>query len=624
MLAPAADAPAPPGSLQQRIAACTSCHGKAGEGGGAVAPYQPRLAGQPAGYLLAQMHAYQTGQRRFEVMQYMVDNLPQTYLQEIADYYAAQKPAFSGEPTTVIPAATLARGETLALRGDAALGVKACASCHGRGLEGDGKRSPALAGQNLSYLSWQMQAWKVGQRADAAESEMPQIAKALSDDDAKAVSTYLASIRPGQVQAELSAMQQPAADAAAVAADAQRPLPPSQGSFQTLYPVIVTAKAEPLVEQGRYLTVIGDCVGCHTIDANKPFAGGLALRSQFGTMYSSNITPDRDYGIGGWTDEQFYKAMHDGISPGLRFLYPGFPFSNYVLLTRDDVHAIKAYLDMLQAVHAPNRANELSWPFSWRILLIGWRLLFFHGDEFQANPQVSAELNRGEYLVKGPAHCGACHTPRNALGAERNDDFLAGSQLDDWYAANITSDKQSGIGDWSVEEIAHFLKTGVAQHITAALGPMKEVIHDSLQYLKDDDLHAIAMYLKTVPAKHLDDGQKQAQAGQNAPVAAAQGAEVYQQHCASCHGDKGEGRDNAYPPLAGNSAILAADPSNAIRTVLLGGFQPPTEQLARPYSMPPFAGRLSDQDIAAVVGYIRSSWGNSAGGVSQKQVNQRR
>jgi len=606
--------PPPRGSLQERIAGCTKCHGAQGEGGGTNWPYQPRLAGLPPEYFLAQIQAYQSGRRQYRAMQYMVENLSQAYVTDIAEYFAHQQGAPYNTAAVSHAPELLRRGKVLALKGDASLGVEPCTKCHGSALEGDGRQAPFLAGQNYAYTAWQMEAWKIGRRSTAPESRMADIARRLSSDDIRAVSAYLASVRPGELS-----QTRTASEVAGISPASEPTAASVLGDFEQRYPLSQEARKDPRVVRGRYLAIASDCIGCHTADAAKPFAGGVPLQTPYGAIYSSNITPDRKFGIGNWTGDQFYKALHSGIAPGWKHLFPAFPYTNYSLLSRDDVDAIKAYVDALPPVAEPSKPDTLMFPLNLRLLQIGWRVLFFHDTEFRSDP--GSEISRGEYLVKGPGHCSACHTPRNFLSAERDDYFLAGGFVEGWHAPNIRSGTPAGIGDWDVNEIVLFLRTGQSQHGTASLGPMRTVINNSLQYLRGEDLRAIAVYLKSLPPKAFEIDQEQTTVGPKKPVPAAEGAAIYQEQCAACHSPDGRGRAGDYPPLAENPVVGNANPTNVIKAVLMGGFPAATERVPLPYSMPPFSGYLSDHDVAAVVSYIRGTWGNHASTVSPAQVD---
>ena len=395
---------------------------------------------------------------------------------------------------------------------------------------------------------------------------------------------------------------------------------------------VANAQAQPnstttsnVVSRGEYLARAGDCIACHTAPEGKLFAGGRAMPTPFGTLYSTNITPDPQFGIGNWTADQFYMMMHTGHSPDQGLLYPAMPFASYTKVTREDSDAIFAYLKSVPPVRQQNRPNDLRFPYNNRALIIGWRTLFFNEGEYKYNPQQSAEWNRGAYLVEGLGHCGMCHTPINALGGSSESEAFQGGliPMQNWYAPSLTSNKEAGLGDWSIEDIVDLLRTGISAR-GAVYGPMAEVVYNSLQYLSPEDIRAMAVYLKSI--------------GQNTPPPPATstvpttegslllslGKTVYDQHCASCHGKNGEGKPPNYPSLAQNQSIQMESAVNPIRMVLNGGYPPGTDQNPRPYGMPPFAQNLSDNEVAAVVTYIRVSWGNRGAPVSAADANKLR
>jgi mono/diheme cytochrome c family protein len=380
------------------------------------------------------------------------------------------------------------------------------------------------------------------------------------------------------------------------------------------------------VTRGEYLARAGDCIACHTSDRNEPFAGGRALPTPFGIFYAPNITPDDATGIGTWTDDDFWAALHDGRSRDGRLLYPAFPYPSYTKVTRADADAIHAYLRSLKPIRRPNVDATLDFPYNVRKLLLAWRALYFDAGEYEDNPGKSDQWNRGAYLVQGLGHCAGCHTPRNALGAGRAGKQLAGAVIpqQDWYAPDLGTDPGGGLAGWSAQDIVDLLKTGRSARGTA-YGPMAEVVQDSLQYLSDEDLHAIAAYLMDQPSSG------DAKPERNIRVPATQdanllveGKRIYTRDCADCHGDGGRGVPGVYPPLAGNTSLLAANPVNPVRAVLLGGFEPVTRTHPRPYSMPPFMQELNDRQVAAVVTYIRHAWDNDAAAVSPDTVRKYR
>ncbi len=389
-------------------------------------------------------------------------------------------------------------------------------------------------------------------------------------------------------------------------------------------PALAQAKPAPgIVERGRYLAQAGDCIACHTVPGEKIFSGNRPMPTPFGTLYSPNITPDAATGIGKWTADEFYKMMHSGRSRNGALLYPAMPFASYTKVSRADCDAIFAYLRSVPPVRQPSRPHDLRFPYNNRALLIGWRTLYFQEGEYQPDKTKSAEWNRGAYLVQGLGHCSMCHTPINALGGSSAANAFEGGliPMQNWYAPSLTSNREAGLGDWQIQDIVDLLQTGVSRRGTV-YGPMAEVTYNSLQYMSDDDVRAMAQYLKSLPEKEAPD----ADAG-NAPLRAdinqmySEGKRIYAAQCADCHGAEGRGKLPHYPPLAANQSIGMTSSVNPIRMVLNGGYPPGTRKNPMPYGMPPFAQALSDADIAAVVTYIRTAWGNRGGPVTEREVN---
>jgi mono/diheme cytochrome c family protein len=305
-----------------------------------------------------------------------------------------------------------------------------------------------------------------------------------------------------------------------------------------------------------------------------------------------------------------------------RFLFVS-ACGNFSKVTRADSDAIFAYLSSLKPVHERNRVNELRFPYNNRSLLIGWRALYFHEGELQADSAQSEEWNRGAYLTEGLGHCSTCHTQINALGGSSDDQAYAGGliPMQNWYAPSLTLNKEAGLGQWSLQDIAALLKDGVASN-GAVYGPMAAVVHNSLQFLTDADVRAMAVYLKTLPERN-EAPAPDVERGATKVAASvlAQGHALYNDHCASCHLDSGVGQPPGYPPLARNQSIQMQSAVNPIRMVLNGGYPPQTAGNSRPYGMPPFAQILSDDEIAAVVTYVRVSWGNLGQPVTTMEVN---
>ena len=378
-------------------------------------------------------------------------------------------------------------------------------------------------------------------------------------------------------------------------------------------PAIANNHAE--IERGRYLARASDCESCHTDHGGKPFAGGRAIATPFGTVYSRNITADAATGIGDWSEDDFYRAMHEGIGPDGKHLYPAFPYPWYTKLTRADVHSIKVYLDTLAPVRQRNVPNDLRWPFSWRTLIGPWNGLFFDAGEFRTDAGKSAMWNRGAYLVEGAGHCSACHTPKNIAGGEKKGRAFEGGNAEGWLASDLTGRALGGLSEWSMQEIATFLKTG-ANDRTRAAGPMAEVVEMSTAHLRYDDARAIATYLKDLP-----DGASAAHADKTAVSADhTSGRNLYLDNCTGCHMQNGQGQRGAFPALKGSAIAQGRDPDTAIRLILGGSPAASTAGNPNRFAMPAFAGKLNDAEIAELMSYLRQAWGNAAAEVSRRDV----
>jgi mono/diheme cytochrome c family protein len=384
-------------------------------------------------------------------------------------------------------------------------------------------------------------------------------------------------------------------------------------------------KRNDLVARGEYLARAGDCIACHTAPEGRVFAGGRAMLTPFGTLYTSNITPDPQAGIGKWSGDDFYKTMHNGRFPDGGLIYPAMPFASYTKVTRADSDAIFAYLKSIPPVNRMNRPHDLRFPYDNRSLILGWRTLFFNEGQYAPDSSKSAEFNRGAYLVEGLGHCGMCHSPINALGGTSQSEAFKGGliPMQNWYAPSLTSNREGGLGDWSIKDITDLLKTGISAR-GVVYGPMAEVVYNSLQYLTDDDLRAMAVYLKSIAEPSPPPPLSSTLPRSEGSLLISLGKTVYDARCAACHGALGEGKPPHWPPLAGNQSIQMESAVNAIRMVLNGGYPPATEEDPRPYGMPPFAGLLSDDEVAAVVSYIRTTWGNRGTPVSARDANELR
>jgi mono/diheme cytochrome c family protein len=371
---------------------------------------------------------------------------------------------------------------------------------------------------------------------------------------------------------------------------------------------------EATVARGKALTEAADCAGCHTADPAKPFAGGRLIATPFGGIYSPNLTPDRDTGIGAWSDDEFYRALHEGIAPDGSRYYPAFPYPNFTRLIRDDVLAIRAYLATLAPIRNITPPPQLHWPLNYRVVMRAWNFLFFRPGIFEPDQNKSAEWNRGGYLVEGPAHCGVCHTPKNRFGADRRRHRYGGGRVQGWFAPRLDNAPRSGLQSWDVDDIVEYLQSGRNGRSHAG-GAMAEVVANSTSVMSDADVHAIAVYLKGLPA-----GAPEPAASPPPQADMAAGAAVYAHACIACHEVGGEGAPRIYPPLPGNANLQSADPLSTLRIILDGAQTVTTPRAPNTGSMPAYAKDLSDQQIADVATYIRNSWGNAAPAVTPEQV----
>jgi mono/diheme cytochrome c family protein len=413
-------------------------------------------------------------------------------------------------------------------------------------------------------------------------------------------------------------------------------------------------KASPqAVERGAYLAKLGNCAACHTARGGEAFAGGKAIHTPFGAVYTSNITPDVATGIGSWSAQAFYRALHEGRSADGHLLTPAFPYPNYTHVTRADADALYAYfMQGVAPVAQANRAHELPFPYNTQVALAVWRLLFFdpstaeegaqdttksiaaraifNGPKGQNGTENALQIERGAYLVRGLGHCSACHAQRNALGATVNDQLLSGAlmPMQDWYAPSLMARDQAGVMHWPKADAVALLKTGVAPSASMA-GPMAEVVAKSTQFWTEADLEATVAYLQSLPESPVASKAPAPASPVQSSALLESGAQLYSQHCATCHGEQGQGMQLeshssqakvALPALAGNRAITMETSANVVRMVLAGGYPPSTAGNPRPFGMPPFVHVLSDTEVAAVATYIRAAWGNQAQDVSAADV----
>lgn len=375
------------------------------------------------------------------------------------------------------------------------------------------------------------------------------------------------------------------------------------------------------LERGAYLAAVGNCAGCHTARGGARLAGGRAIPTPFGTVFSTNLTPDAT-GLGGWSADDFWRAIHLGISRGGRLLVPAHPITNTTLVTREDADALHAWLQAQPPVAAPRREHELHGLYGSQLAIATWRALYFKPGVYRPEPARDAAWNRGAYLSQGLAHCSACHAGRDALGGDRGPADFRGGLLAGlgWVAPSLHDPAEAGVQRWPDETLQRWLRDGhVDGH--AAQGPMAEVVLGSTAALNDADLAAMSNYLRALPE------QAVAVAEPARPDARRRehGAGLYRDHCAACHGAQGEGRRDengalAYPSLAGSRLVTQASAANLLRLIERGGFGPATPGHPRPYGMPPFAGVLDADDLAALASHLRQSFGHRAGEIDTVEV----
>jgi alcohol dehydrogenase (quinone), cytochrome c subunit len=384
------------------------------------------------------------------------------------------------------------------------------------------------------------------------------------------------------------------------------------------------------VQRGAYLAAVGDCAACHTAPHGKPFAGGLPMSTPLGHIYTTNITPDPSTGIGNYTEEDFARALREGVAKDGHNLYPAMPYPSYAKVRDEDVAALYAYfMHGVQPVSQPNRDSDIKWPMNMRWPLKIWNALFLDKGVYQDKPGKDVAWNRGAYIVQGLGHCGSCHTPRGIAFNEKaldesGDDYLTGALLDGWFASNLTGVHNTGLGRWSAADLAQFLKTGANQH-ASAFGAMTSVINNSTQAMNDADIGAMSAYLRSLPAAGGDGGPAYAYDPQATKVSLSRpandaGARVYTAYCMHCHGTDGRGFAPMLAPLAGNPNVLEKDASSLINVTLNGTGDLVIQGIPAPYPMPAYGNVLTDRQIADVLTFIRAGWNNNAGAVGVRDV----
>jgi mono/diheme cytochrome c family protein len=390
------------------------------------------------------------------------------------------------------------------------------------------------------------------------------------------------------------------------------------------------AQRTPDAARGEYIAVLGDCAFCHTKEGGPPYAGGLALSSPLGTIYSSNITPDRDTGIGAYALADFVRVMRLGVKPDGTRLYPAMPYTAYATVSDEDLQDLFAYLQStIAAVPLASRATDIPWPLSIRWPLALWNAAFHDDSRFVTDGSKDSQWNRGAYLVQGLAHCGTCHTPRGILFEEKDlrgssNLYLSGSRLDATSPINLRGNSGDGLGRWSIADIATLLKSGRSEH-SAVSGAMADAVRHSTQFMTDQDVASIAIYVKSLsPAPERGRASFAASASTLSSIMAGSerspGGRIYLDSCAACHRLSGSGENSTFPALAGNPSVLSSDPSSLIGVILEGARVPSTAAAPSGLAMPGFGWRYNDADIAALATFTRSSWGNNAPPVTATKV----
>jgi len=389
--------------------------------------------------------------------------------------------------------------------------------------------------------------------------------------------------------------------------------------------------SDALIHQGEYVARAADCVACHSTPESEPFAGGLEMATPLGSIFATNITPDKTTGIGRYSLADFERAVRQGVTPDGKRLYPAMPYPSYEKMTDADIEALYAYfMHGVEPVIQENKDSTIPWPMNMRWPLAYWNVLFTEDGVYQPDSSKDERWNRGAYLVQGAGHCGSCHTERGFAMQEKalsdaSDKYLSGATLDGWYAPSLRDDHNTGLGRWSEEDIAQFLKEGRNEH-AVVYGSMTDAYNNSTQFLSDEDLKAIAHYLKSLPGDPQRDGAPWSYDATTADKLAVNnrasvvGAQIYYDHCSACHGNDGLGKGKWIPPLAGSASSLAPTPVSSINATLNGSGRVVTAGVPDSYRMPPYRKQLKDEEIAEVLSFIRTAWGNTGGTVTAEEV----
>ena len=658
--------------MAQRAKACTGCHGP--QGRSRPDGYIPRLAGKPAGYLHEQLTAFQQGRRRHDGMARMLEPLGDEMLWALAEHFEALEVPYPAPVALPLSPAEAKRAEQLIRQGDPSRQLPACADCHGKALAGVAPYVPGLLGLPVDYLNGQLGAWRQGHRRAREPDCMATVARNLPLADVALVSRWLATqpvpgfLKPATTApgkwpmpcGSIGLMAQAAPSTPAVAGQpahtaASKAIVRSSDPAQRAQANSAAASASPSapsepsdVAQGAYLAVLGNCAGCHTAPGGAAYAGGRAIDTPFGAVYAGNLTPDAETGLGRWTADSFWRALHQGRSHDGRRLLPAFPYTSYTHLTRQDSDRLFAYLRSLPPVRQRQRPHELRWPFGTQPALAVWQWLYFRPGKgsgqsvptsfaqasspgftpvppgnrpapmpAQANVKPQDVLARGAYLVNALGHCAECHAPRNrwgALGEGMTGGVMPGQN---WFAPSLHP-MPAGVGPQvTAQDLADLLRTGRHRHGSAS-GPMASVVLRSTQHWSEADLLAAATYLSRLPAQQPAPKQfTRAQAPAPAD-AAALGQRLYAEHCADCHGRQGQGVPGLYSPLAGNPSVTQPDVRNLVQMLQHGGFAPATRAHPRPFGMPP--QELTVAETTALLNHLRQNWGHRLPTVAEVDV----